>query len=517
MSAITIYVPGDSSALSMGADDVATTIKTEAAKRGIDITLIRNGSRGMMWLEPLVEVITPFGRVAYGPVTAEDIASLFDSGFLTGAPHRLSHGLTNEIPWLKAQDRITFSRLGITDPLNPDEYLAHGGMAGLITALTLTPKQIIHTVTESGLRGRGGAGGITGSKWKAAQKAHSDQKYICCNADEGDSGTFADRLVMEGDPFMLIEGMVIAGIAVGATQGYIYLRSEYPQALIQLKAAIAIAYDRQWLGTGILNSAHSFDLEIRVGAGSYVCGEQTAMLDSLEGKRGTVRAQPPALTDHGLWGKPTVVNNVLTLATVPVILAKGAEYYQSLGVGKSKGTQAYQLAGNIKRGGLVEKAFGITLTQLIDDFGGGTQSGHPVRTVQVGGPLGAYIPVHHFGTSADYESLDQIGAIMGHGGIVVFDDTVNMATMARFAMEFCALESCGKCTPCRIGSVRGVEFMDNILAGNNVPKNLGLLEELCDAMVDTSLCGMGRSTPLPVQSAMRHFPDDFNIQKRLVA
>ena len=438
------------------------------------------------------------------------MASLFDSGFLAGGIHPLAHGVTDEIPWLKNQDRVTFARLGITDPLSADDYLAHDGLKGLQRALTLTPEAIIGDVAESGLRGRGGAASATGAKWKSARASHADKKYICCNADEGDSGTFADRMVMEDDPFMLIEGMVIAGIAVGATQGYIYLRSEYPQALDHLTQAIATAYERNWLGESILGSKHRFDLEIRVGAGPYVCGEQTAMVESLEGKRGNVRAQPPALTLHGLWNMPTVVNNVLTLATVPVILAKGGEFYQNYGVGRSLGTQSYQLAGNIKQGGLVEKAFGISLAELINEWGGGTHSGRPVRAVQVGGPLGSYVPVSLLNTSADYESMDAIEGIMGHGGIVVFDDTVNMAKQARFAMEFCEIESCGKCSPCRIGSVRGVEFMDDIIDGKDVPLKLELLEEVCNIMFDASLCGMGRSTPLPVISALKHFPEDFN-------
>ena len=509
MSAVTVYVPLDSAARSVGADEVAAAIAAEAAKRNLKVKLVRNGTRGLLWLEPMVEVATAAGRVAYGPVTVEDVAGLFDAGFLSGGAHALSHGITDDIPWLKRQQRVTFARLGVTDPLSADEYVAHGGLVGLQRALTMTPEQVIGEVAESGLRGRGGAASATGAKWKAARASHADQKYICCNADEGDSGTFADRMVMEDDPFMLIEGMAIAGLAVGATQGYIYLRSEYPQALEHLNYAITTAYERHWLGNTILGSSHEFHLEVRVGAGSYVCGEQTAMIESLEGKRGNVRAQPPALTLHGLWNMPTVVNNVLTLATVPVILAKGGAFYQKLGVGKSLGTQCYQLAGNIKQGGLVEVPFGISLADLIDDFGGGTHSGRPVRAVQVGGPLGAYLPASLLHTSADYESMDAIGGIMGHGGIVVFDDTVDMLKQARFAMEFCEIESCGKCTPCRIGSVRGVEFIDDIAAGIDVAKKLELLDQVCEVMTDASLCGMGRSTPLPVVSAMKYFPEDF--------
>ncbi len=510
MSQITVYVPIDSAARSVGADEVAQAIQAEADQRGVDIKLVRNGTRGMLWLEPLVEVATPAGRVAYGPVDAADVAGLFEAGFLTGADHPLSHGLTDEIPWLKNQDRVTFCRLGLTDPLNPDEYQALGGIDGLKKALALTPDEIIAEITHSGLRGRGGAATGTGNKWKSVSHEQADEKFICCNADEGDSGTYADRMVMEDDPFMLLEGMAIAGIAVGATQGYIYLRSEYIQAKEHLEKAIVLATKRNWLGAHILGSAHSFFVEVRVGAGSYVCGEQTAMLESLEGKRGIVRAQPPALTQVGLWGKPTVVNNVLTLATAPVILAKGGAHYKAYGVGHSHGTQSFQLAGNIKQGGLVEKAFGISLNALIHEFGGGTATGKPVRAVQVGGPLGAYIPVKNLSVSGDYESIDAINGIMGHGGIVVFDETVDMVKQARFAMEFCVVESCGKCTPCRIGSVRGMEILDDILAGEDLDSNIALLQDVCDVMVDGSLCGMGRSTPLPVQSALDHFREDFN-------
>jgi formate dehydrogenase iron-sulfur subunit len=519
MSHITIYVPNDSAARSVGAEDVADAIVTESAKRNIEIKLIRNGTRGMLWLEPLVEVATPLGRVAYGPVDVSDVTGLFEAGFLTGGSHKLSHGLTDQMEWLKNQDRVTFCRLGITDPLNPDDYAANGGLDGLKKALTLSAHDIIAEVTHSGLRGRGGAASSTGNKWKSVRNEHAEEKFICCNADEGDSGTYADRMVMEDDPFMLLEGMAIAGIAVGATQGYIYLRSEYIQAKEHLEAAISLATERNWIGAHILGSTHSFFVEVRVGAGSYVCGEQTAMLESLEGKRGIVRAQPPALTQVGLWGKPTVVNNVLTLATVPVILAKGAAFYKAYGVGHSHGTQSFQLAGNIRQGGLVEKAFGISLNDLIHQFGGGTATGRPVRAVQVGGPLGAYLPVKHLDVSGDYESIDAINGIMGHGGIVVFDDTVDMVKQAQFAMEFCVEESCGKCTPCRIGSVRGMEILDDLLAGDDVEANLILLQDVCDVMVDGSLCGMGRSTPLPVQSAMDHFREDFNrpAAKRRVA
>jgi formate dehydrogenase iron-sulfur subunit len=410
---------------------------------------------------------------------------------------------------LKKQERLTFSRVGIIDPVNLDDYLAHGGYRGLQRALTLSPAAIVQEVTDSGLRGRGGAAFPTGIKWKTVLDQTASQKYVTCNADEGDSGTFSDRMVMEGDPFVLIEGMTIAAVAVGATRGFIYLRVEYPHARRTLEHAIGAAYAKGYLGSSVLGSKKAFDLELRIGAGAYICGEETSMLESLEGKRGEVRVRPPLPAVEGLFGKPTIVNNVISLASVPIILDKGAAFYRDYGMGKSRGTLPIQLAGNIKRGGLIEKAFGVTLKELLYDYGGGSRSGRPIRTVQVGGPLGAYIPASQFETPIDYEAFTGIGALLGHGGIVAFDDTVDMARMARYALEFCALESCGKCTPCRIGSTRGVEVIDRILAGVDRDQNLALIEELCDTMVNGSLCGLGGLTPYPVQSALKYFREDF--------
>lgn len=511
MSAImhTVYVPRDVAALSVGADEVAAAIRAEATTRGLPLRIVRNGSRGMLWLETLVEVETPEGRVAYGPVNAEDVPGLFDAGFLQGAEHALGHGLTEAIPYFAKQERLTFARCGVIDPLSVEDYRRHGGFRGLERALAMTPAEIVAEVTESGLRGRGGAGFPTGIKWNTVLNARADQKYICCNADEGDSGTFADRMIMEGDPFCLIEGMTIAAIAVGATEGYVYIRSEYPHAIATMREAIRLAYDEAWLGDAIHGTAHRFHLDVRVGAGAYICGEETSMLESLEGKRGTVRAKPPLPALEGLFGKPTVVNNVLSLTSVPVILDKGAAYYRDFGVGRSRGTLAFQLAGNVRHGGIVEKAFGVTLHELLYEFGGGTITGRPIRAVQAGGPLGAYLPPSLFDLPNDYEAFAAVEAMVGHGGIVVFDDGVDMARQARFAMEFCAAESCGKCTPCRIGAVRGVEVMDRIIAGQNVAANVTLLQDLCEVMTDGSLCAMGGMTPIPVRSALKHFPEDF--------
>ena len=508
-------MPRDSAARSMGADEVAAHLSAKASELGINV--IRNGSRGLLWLEPLVEVETAAGRVAYGPVQAGDVGSLIAANFQQGGEHALSLGNIEDHPYLKNQERLTFARCGITDPVSVADYVSHGGFEGLKKGLSMAGAAVVAEVTESGLRGRGGAGFPTGIKWKTVLDARADQKYICCNADEGDSGTFADRMVMEGDPLMLIEGMTIAGIATGATRGYVYIRSEYPDAIATMNEAIGAATAAKWLGADIQGTDKSFHLEVRRGAGAYICGEETAMLESLEGKRGMVRPKPPIPALEGLFGKPTVINNVLSFAAVPFILAKGGAAYKNHGMGRSRGTLPFQLAGNIKRGGLVEKAFGITLRELIDDFGGGTFTGRPVRAVQVGGPLGAYLPQARLDLPMDYEAFASAGAMVGHGGIVVFDDTVDMAHQARFAMEFCAIESCGKCTPCRIGSIRGVEVIDRIAAGIERDMNLMVLEDLCQTMTDGSLCAMGGLTPMPVMSAVKHFPEDFDKPAKVAA
>ena len=511
---VTVYVPCDSAAVSVGADDVAEAIARTAQLRSIaNVRIVRNGSRGMFWLEPLVEVTTPSGRIAYGPVTERDVAGLFDAGFLEGGAHQLRLGPTEDIPYLKNQERLTFARVGITDPLSLADYEQHGGWRGLGAALAMQGADIVEQVTASGLRGRGGAAFPAGIKWRTVAQTAADQKYVVCNADEGDSGTFSDRMIMEGDPFVLIEGMAIAALAVGATAGYIYIRSEYPDAERTLRAAIAAARTAGFLGPSILGSGKAFELDVRRGAGAYICGEETAMLDSLEGKRGMVRPKPPLPAIAGLFGKPTVINNVITLASVPILLDKGARFYADYGMGRSRGTLPFQLAGNVKHGGLVEKAFGLTLRELLYDFGGGSATGRPIRAVQVGGPLGQYLPASKFDAPLDYEAFAAAGGMVGHGGVVAFDDTVDMAAMARYAMEFCAIESCGKCTPCRIGSVRGVEVIDKLRRGERRPQNLTLLRDLCETMTHGSLCAMGGLTPGPVISAVDHFPEDFGLPR----
>ena len=499
-----IFVPGDSAAKALGADEVAQAILAEAARRGLAVEVVRNGTRGMIWLEPLVEIDHGAGRVAFGPVTVADVPALLD-GTLVGL------GPVEGIPFFARQTRLTFARCGVTDPLSLTDYAAHGGLAGLRRAIAMTGPEIVAEVTTSGLRGRGGAGFPTGIKWKTVQEAQADQKYIVCNADEGDSGTFADRMVMEGDPFTLIEGMVIAGLGVGATRGYVYLRSEYPDAIRVMTRAVEIARDAGLLGPDVLGSGRAFDMEIRKGAGAYVCGEETSLLNSLEGKRGVVRAKPPLPALEGFLGKPTVVNNVISLATVPVIFERGAQAYADFGLGRSRGTVALQIAGNVARGGLFETAFGVTLGEVVNDIAGGTATGRAVKAVQVGGPLGAYMPVSKFDTAMGYEEFDRQGGLIGHAGLVVFDDTTDMLRMARFAMEFCAIESCGKCTPCRIGAVRGVETIDRIAEGD--ADAIPLLADLCDTMRDGSLCALGGFTPFPVMSALTHFPQDFQTMK----
>ncbi len=508
---ITVYISGDSTAISIGANRTAAAVVKEAAQRGVEINLVRNGSRGLYWLEPLVEVVVNDERVAYGAVKPSDVASLFDADFLNGGQHPLALGSVEEIPYFKRQQRLTFARVGITDPISLDDYIAHDGYRGLKNALVSSQAEVVKQVTDSGLRGRGGAAFPTGIKWNTVLNTPSEQKYIICNADEGDSGTFSDRMIMEGDPFVLIEGMTIAGLAVGANQGYIYLRVEYPHAHKALNASIAKAYEAGYLGDNIQGSGKKFDLEVRLGAGAYVCGEETSLMESLEGKRGLVRFKPPLPAISGLFGQPTVVNNVISLASVPIILDKGGDYYRDFGMGRSRGTLPLQLAGNLKHTGLVEIAFGMTLRELLYDFGGGSATGRQIKAVQVGGPLGAFVPESQFDTPLDYEAFAANWTVLGHGGVVAFDDTMNMAEMARYAMEFCAIESCGKCTPCRIGSTRGMEVMDDIINNVDREKNVVLLRSLCDTLLNGSLCALGGMTPYPVLSALNHFPEDFGI------
>lgn len=508
-----LCIPCDSVARAVGADAVADALVTEAARRQLPLEVRRTSSRGLYWLEPLVELEGPEGRQGFGPVSEADVPGLLDA--LAGdGQHPLALGAVEELPYLKTQQRLLFARAGITRPLSLDDYRAHGGFEGLARAVALSGDEIVTAVLDSGLRGRGGAAFPAGIKWRTVRGAAAEQKYVVCNADEGDSGTFADRMLMEGDPFLLIEGMAIAGLAVGASQGYIYVRSEYPHAVEALRGAIVLARDAGYLGADVAGSGRPFELEVRVGAGAYICGEETALLDSLEGKRGVVRAKPPLPALQGLFGQPTLVHNVLTLTSVPLILARGAAFYRDFGMGRSLGTMPFQLAGNVRHGGLVERAFGLTLRELIETYGGGCASGRPVKAAQVGGPLGAWVPPAQFDTPLDYEAFAAMGAMLGHGGVVVADDSLDMARMARFALQFCAEESCGKCTPCRIGSTRGVEVVDRLIAATDITareEQALLLQDLCDTMTYGSLCALGGMTAFPVTSALRHFPADFGL------
>jgi formate dehydrogenase iron-sulfur subunit len=498
-----IYLPLDSVAVALGADDLAAAITAHASKTGVQVELIRNGSRGMVWLEPLIEIEAPEGRIGFGPMTLADIPALFADL----AQHPKAVGLVEALPWMAGQTRLTFARCGVIDPLNFNDFNANDGFAGLARALDMTSSDIVAEVTASGLRGRGGAGFPTGIKWKTVAEAKAAQKYIVCNADEGDSATFADRMIMEGDPLTLIEGMAIAGLATGATKGFVYIRSEYPIAIDIMQKAVLLARANGVLGASVMGRGPAFDMEIRVGAGAYVCGEETSLLNSLEGKRGVVRAKPPLPALQGFMGLPTVVNNVISLASIPVIMAKGAAHYAAIGLGRSRGTIPLQIAGNVKYGGLFEVGFGLTLGQIVDDIAGGTATGRPVKAVQVGGPLGAYFPRALFDTPFGYEEFAGKEGLIGHGGLTVFDDSADMLAQARFAMEFCAIESCGKCTPCRIGAVRGVETVDRIAKGDTAA--IPLLTDLCATMKSGSLCALGGFTPYPVLSALNHFPSDF--------
>ena len=509
-----VFIPCDSVARAVGADQVAEAVQREAERRQLAVDIQRTSSRGLYWLEPLLECETAQGRQGFGPVTVHDVPALLDALAGEAHEHALALGPVEQIPYLKSQQRLLFARAGVTRPLSLDDYRAHGGFAGLQHAVALDGAEVVAAVLDSGLRGRGGAAFPAGIKWRTVRDAGAGQKYVVCNADEGDSGTFADRMLMEGDPFLLIEGMIIAGLAVGADKGYIYVRSEYPDAIRVLDQAFAIARDAGYLGVNVAGSGKAFDLEVRVGAGAYICGEETALLESLEGKRGIVRAKPPLPALQGLFGLPTLVHNVLTLASVPIIQAKRAAFYRDVGRGRSLGTMPDQQAGTIRHGGLVERAFGLTLRELVEGYGGGTASGRPLKAAQVGGPLGAWVPPSHFDTPLDYEAFAAMGAMLGHGGVVVADDTLNMASMARFALQFCAEESCGKCTPCRIGSTRGMEVVDRLIASTDFTERHDhalLLRDLCDTMQYGSLCAMGGMTAYPVASALKYFPADFGL------
>ena len=489
----TAFVPLDTAAVAAGADAVADAVADTGA------AIVRNGSRGMCWAEPMVEIEHGGTRLAFGNVAASDVPSIFQQR----EGHAKCLGEISGIDYLQRQTRAVFDRVGTSHPLEL------GKSTVLEECLERDPESLIAQIERSGLRGRGGAGFPAHIKWRTVFDTPGEQKYIVCNADEGDSGTFADRILMEGDPYRLIEGMTVAGLANGATKGYVYLRSEYPIAADIFQAALDNAYAEDLLGTNILGSGKAFDLELFIGAGAYICGEETSLLESLEGKRGEIRVKPPVPAISGLFGAPTLVHNVISFAAVPAIMEHGGSWYADMGVGRSTGTMAFQLAGNVQRGGLIEVPFGITIDEIVNGFGGGTRSGRPIRTIQIGGPLGAYLSPDEFDTPLTYEAIAELGAGIGHGGIVVFDDTVDLARQAHYAFEFCEVESCGKCTPCRLGSVRGKETMSGIIEGRDVEQKLTIIEDLCEVMETASLCQMGGMTPIPVMSAIKRFPEDF--------
>ena len=503
---IKIYIPKETSACSVGSDLIAGKINalTQEHKH---ISIIRNGSWGAFWLEPFVEIEINGNRVGVSYLN-KDISHLtsieeFIDDFNNSKPHNIL-----EIDFIKQQTRLVFSRIGLDDPLDLNQYCNSGGYKGLEKSFEIGQQKTIDEIKKSGLNGRGGAAFPTAIKMQTVLDQESKTKYVACNADEGDGGTFSDRLIMECDPYSLIEGMTIAAYSVGANHGYIYLRSEYPLAKYFLTEAIKILKSHNLLGKNILGKNFTFDIELRIGAGSYVCGEETAMMESIEGRRGLVRSKPPLPAIKGLFHQPTLINNVITLASMSVILLHGKEIFSQFGSGKSVGTMPYQLCGNIKQGGLIEVPFGITLNEMIYDFGAGTFNEKPVHAVQIGGPLGIYLPTHLLNTPLTIEALMDLNGSLGHGGVIVFDDSTNMALQAKFAMDFCAIESCGKCTPCRIGSVRGVELIDKIYNGTAVKADRILLEELCETMETTSLCAMGGMTPNPVRSIIKYFPNE---------
>jgi formate dehydrogenase iron-sulfur subunit len=507
-----LYIPIDSAAVSIGANETADAFARQNALA--DAEIVRTGSRGFYWLEPMVEIEHEGRRIGFGPVEAAEVPELAqaiaDGSFETHPRHV---GDIEQMLRDQGQRRFTFARCGVIEPTDWQAFVAHGGSAGLRAALDNSGQAIVDAVKESGLRGRGGAGFPTGIKWQTVHDTAAETKYVVCNADEGDSGTYADRMIMEGDPFTLFEGMAIAGVAVGAEHGLIYLRSEYPDAERVLKRALDVARAEGMLGDNVLGSGKAFDIDLRIGAGAYICGEETSLLESLEGKRGLVRFKPPLPAIQGFMGKPTVINNVITLASVPAIMAQGAPNYADLGLNRSRGTLTIQLCGNVARPGLYEMPFGVSLDHMINELGGGSASGRPVRTAQVGGPLGAYVPAEHFDTPMAYEEFAEKKAMIGHGGVVVFDETVDMLQQARFAMEFCDLESCGKCTPCRVGSVRAQEVIDRIIADDEREANIELLRELCATMINGSLCAHGGMAPFPVLSALNHFSEDFGVRE----
>ncbi len=526
-----VLVCGGTGCTSSGSQQIISTLEQEIARNGLDkeVKVIKTGCFGLCALGPIM-VVYPEGSF-YSAVKPEDIPEIVSEHLLKGRiVKRLLYSETveedtvkslNETQFYKKQHRVALKNCGVIDPENVEEYIAYEGYAALGKVLTeMTPQQVIDTVLESGLRGRGGAGFPTWRKWSMAAANQADQKYVCCNADEGDPGAFMDRSILEGDPHVVLEAMAIAGYAIGATQGYIYVRAEYPIAVKRLEIAIAQAHEYGLLGDHIFGTDFSFDIGIRLGAGAFVCGEETALMTSIEGKRGEPHPRPPFPALKGLWQKPTILNNVETWANVPQIILKGPDWFKSMGTEKSSGTKVFALGGKIHNTGLVEVPMGTTLREIIEEIGGGIPNGKKFKAAQTGGPSGGCIPASLIDTPIDYDSLMAIGSMMGSGGLIVMDEDTCMVDIAKFFLEFTVDESCGKCAPCRIGTKRMYEMLSQICKGNATLEDIDKLEELCYQIKAGSLCALGQTAPNPVLSTLKYFRDEYEahvVEKRCPA
>lgn len=501
--------------LASGADAVVAAIQNQVQRRQLDVAVQRTGCLGACHREPLVEVINNGASTLYGPITPERVALVFDHEFGTGerglAPDWIVSRRDDkaDYPFLGRQVKITTRLCGIIDPESLQDYIRHDGYAALRAALKMPPEQVINAVKQSKLRGRGGAGFPTGLKWEIMHKQPMFPKYIICNADEGDPGAFMDRTMLEGDPHRLLEGMLIAAYAMGATKGYIYIRAEYPLAVKMLHKAILQAREFGVTGTNILGSGMDFEFVIKEGAGAFVCGEETAMMRSIEGKRGMPTMRPPYPAEHGLWGYPTTINNVESFASIPSIVLNGPEWFANIGTEKSGGTKAFALTGAVRKTGLVEVPIGMTLRELVFEIGGGAKPGREFKAVQLGGPSGGCLPASLIDTRIDYEDLKTTGAIMGSGGMVTVDDTTCMVDFARYFLSFTQDESCGKCVPCRVGTRQLLNVLTRIARGRGVESDLAHLESLCETVRLGSLCGLGQTAPNPILTTMKYFKDEY--------
>ncbi|MCG3208458.1 MAG: Electron transport complex subunit RsxC [Anaerolineae bacterium] len=511
----TIRIGMSTSDLAAGAQETFVALQTAIRRRGLPVELKQTGSLGASHREPVIEVAQNGDSTLYGPVTPERIAPLLDQHFGAG-----SRGVSPEwvisrradrsdYPFLGKQVRVTTQLCGIIDPHSLDDYLAHDGYKALLEAIKMTPEAVVQAIKDSKLRGRGGAGFPTGIKWELLRKNPVTPKYLICNADEGDPGAFMDRATIEGDPHRLLEGMLIAAYATGASRGYIYVRAEYPLAVNALRLALQQAREYGMLGENILGSGMDFDIVIKEGAGAFVCGEETALMHSIEGQRGMPSMRPPYPAQRGLWGQPSNINNVETLASISSIILNGPGWFAGLGTEKSGGTKAFALAGAIERSGLVEVPIGTPLRELIYDIGGGCAGGRALKAVQLGGPSGGCIPAALLDTPIDYDELRATGAIMGSGGMIVLDETVSMVNMAHYFLSFTQDESCGKCVPCRVGTRKMLNILKKFLAGRAAPTDLDNLRRLCVTVGKTSLCGLGQTAPNPVLTTLRYFEDEY--------